>query len=73
MYRLLSPRSLQRKFLFNCEFHRNYLIGYLIGYPIDYLMFDVIITSPEIFKLLLECNIMCVHNVCCPSPSNQAL
>ena len=55
MYQVLSPRSLQRRFSFNCEFHHNYLIGYLI----DYLMFDVIITSSEIFELLLGCNYYC--------------
>ena len=54
MCQVLSPRSLQRRFSFNCEFHHNYLIGYLI----DYLMFDVIITSSEIFQLLLGCKII---------------
>ena len=51
MCQVLSPRSLQRRFSFNCEFHHNYLIGYLI----DYLMFDAIIISSEIFELLLGC------------------
>ena len=50
----MSPRSLQRRFSFNFEFHHNYLIDYLIGY----LMFDVIITSFEIFESLLGCNYM---------------
>ena len=52
MCQVLSPRSLQRGFSFNFEFHHNYLIDYLIGY----LMFDDVITSFEIFELLLGCN-----------------
>ena len=56
MCQVLSPRSLQKRFSFNFEFHHNYLIDYLIGYLIGYLMFDVIITSLEIFELLLGCN-----------------
>ena len=39
---VLSPKFLQRGFLFICEFHHNYL------------MYDVIITSYEIFEL--RCN-----------------
>ena len=57
MCQVLSPRSLQRRFSFNFEFHHNYLIGYLVGY----LMFDVIITSFEIFELLLGCNMKDFH------------
>ena len=60
MCQVLSPRSVQRRFSFNFEFHHNYLIGYLI----DYLMFDVIITSFEIFESLLGCN-YCMFNLHC--------
>ena len=66
MCQVLSSRSLQRRFSFNFEFHHNYLIDYLIGN----LMFDVIITSFEIFELLLGCN---MHSVVLASSTTWGL